>query len=71
MVFKYPVFFTLGGKKLTLRRSRELFANSFLLSTPIKFPFPSDQIFLSLVPLAAVCSPPRELQSQDLPGMIV
>lgn len=49
-------------------RSRELAANSFLLLTPIKFLFPSDQIFLSLVPLAVICSPPGKLQLQDLPG---
>lgn len=34
----------------------------------MKFLFPSDQIFLSRVPLAAICSPPGKWQSQDLPG---
>nr|XP_019586074.1 PREDICTED: proline/serine-rich coiled-coil protein 1 isoform X3 [Rhinolophus sinicus] len=34
----------------------------------IRFLFPSDQIFLSLVPLAVICSPPGKLQLQDLPG---
>uniref|UniRef100_F6XPQ8 Proline and serine rich coiled-coil 1 n=1 Tax=Equus caballus TaxID=9796 RepID=F6XPQ8_HORSE len=33
-----------------------------------EFLFPSDQIFPSLVPLAAICSLPGKLQSQDPPG---
>ncbi|XP_033290500.2 proline/serine-rich coiled-coil protein 1 isoform X1 [Orcinus orca] len=33
-----------------------------------EFLFLSDQIFPSLVPVAAICSPPGKLQSQDLPG---
>lgn len=66
-------FVTLGGRKgtnprLTRGGSLELSAHLFLLLTPIKFLFPSGQIFPSLLPLAATCSPPGKWRSQDPPG---